>query len=447
MAIEELGESLLANIRSRNDKIARDNRKKERKQELLGLGAAIAVGVGNKMLADRTASFLDNEEILASNVLFKNASKGKIEAEQELANIKSQANGNALQYYTDQIKPSFETEFKNKVNLDEYGTQAYDDLVNSEVKKLAQMRVDALNNLVNASKTIRSADTVTAEQARIIKNVRPSSVGNLITTGLANLFDGQSSAEREKAAVAAISQNDTNRERVIALTKAFEETGSLVNAYDFANLTVPKTAKEKRFQTVTSFNIQVIDDEAFLIEQTSVKDRFGKLPEQEQKPTASKLFEGTPDAVNSKILKAAKTSYNLAEKPQSLLTAPAYAEFVKAVHKEKITLGNIRTMAEYSTVANILQDFTQVEENLQDSSKTQLTASLVSSLAKNSISLQRQLTTGSPQEKLTALSNLKEISDLFTQMTQGSRIIQSTINGELKNVLVDEDGNPIEVLD
>ncbi len=73
MAIEELGESLLASVRSRNDKIARDNRKKERKQELLGLGAAIAVGVGNKMLADRTANFLDNEEILASNVLFKNA--------------------------------------------------------------------------------------------------------------------------------------------------------------------------------------------------------------------------------------------------------------------------------------------------------------------------------------------------------------------------------------
>lgn len=447
MAIEELGESLLASVRSRNDKIARDNRKKERKQELLGLGAAIAVGVGNKMLADRTANFLNNEEILASNVLFKNASKGKIEAEQELANIKSQSNGNALQYYTDQIKPSFETEFKNKVNLDEYGTQAYDDLVNSEVKKLAQMRVDALNNLVNASKTIRSADTVTAEQARLIKNVKPTSVGNLITTGLANLFDDQSSAEREKAAIAAIGENDTNRERVIALTKAFEETGSLVNAYDFANLTVPKTAKEERFQNVTSYDIQIIDDEAFLIEQKSVKDRFGKLPEQEQKPTASKLFEGTPNAVNSKILKAAKTSYNLADKPQSLLTTPAYAEFVKAVHKEKITLGNIRTMAEYSTVANILQDFTQVEENLQDSARTQVTSSLVGSLAKNSIALQRQLTTGSPQEKLAALSNLKEISDLFTTMTQGSKIVQMTSNGITKNVLVDENGNPLRVLD
>lgn len=447
MAIEELGESLLASVRSRNDKIARDNRKKERKQELLGLGAAIAVGVGNKMLADRTANFLDNEEILASNVLFKNASKGKIEAEQELANIKSQANGNALQYYTEQIKPSFETEFKNKVNLDEYGTQAYDDLVNSEVKKLAQMRVDALNNLVNASKTIRSADTVTAEQARLIKNVRPTSVGNLITTGLANLFDDQSSAEREKAAIAAIGENDTNRERVIALTKAFEETGSLVNAYDFANLTVPKTAKEERFQNVISYDIQIIDDEAFLIEQKSVKDRFGKLPEQEQKPTASKLFEGTPNAVNSKILKAATTSYNLADKPQSLLTTPAYAEFVKAVHKEKITLGNIRTMAEYSTVANILQNFTQVEENLQDSARTQVTSSLVGSLAKNSIALQRQLTTGSPQEKLAALSNLKEISDLFTTMTQGSKIVQMTSNGITKNVLVDENGNPLRVLD
>lgn len=447
MAIEELGESLLASVRSRNDKIARDNRKKERKQELLGLGAAIAVGVGNKMLADRTANFLNNEEILASNVLFKNASKGKIEAEQELANIKSQSNGNALQYYTDQIKPSFETEFKNKVNLDEYGTQAYDDLVNSEVKKLAQMRVDALNNLVNASKTIRSADTVTAEQARLIKNVKPTSVGNLITTGLANLFDDQSSAEREKAAIAAIGENDTNRERVIALTKAFEETGSLVNAYDFANLTVPKTAKEERFQNVTSYDIQIIDDEAFLIEQKSVKDRFGKLPEQEQKPTASKLFEGTPNAVNSKILKAATTSYNLADKPQSLLTTPAYAEFVKAVHKEKITLGNIRTMAEYSTVANILQDFTQVEENLQDSARTQVTSSLVGSLAKNSIALQRQLTTGSPQEKLAALSNLKEISDLFTTMTQGSKIVQMTSNGITKNVLVDENGNPLRVLD
>ncbi len=83
MAIEQLGESLLSNIRARNDQIARQNRKIDRKEALMALGTKLAVGVGNQMLSDKASEFLENEQFLASNALFKSAVAAKTDVASE----------------------------------------------------------------------------------------------------------------------------------------------------------------------------------------------------------------------------------------------------------------------------------------------------------------------------------------------------------------------------
>ena len=75
MAIEKLGESLLTNIRERNDQIARQNRKRQRKEDLLAMTGSALIGVGNAYLKEKTQNFLQNKDVNDSIALHKNATK------------------------------------------------------------------------------------------------------------------------------------------------------------------------------------------------------------------------------------------------------------------------------------------------------------------------------------------------------------------------------------
>ena len=75
MAIEKLGESLLTNIRERNDQIARQNRKRQRKEDLLAMTGSALIGVGNAYLKEKTQNFLQNKDVYDSIALHKNATK------------------------------------------------------------------------------------------------------------------------------------------------------------------------------------------------------------------------------------------------------------------------------------------------------------------------------------------------------------------------------------
>ncbi len=73
MGIEKFGESLLSDIRQRNDKIASEARKRERKEALILFGSKALMSIGNSMLRNKAERFAENQDILASQALFKDA--------------------------------------------------------------------------------------------------------------------------------------------------------------------------------------------------------------------------------------------------------------------------------------------------------------------------------------------------------------------------------------
>ena len=444
MAIEQLGESLLSNVRARNDQIARENRKRDRKDAIMAIGTQLAVGVGNQMLSDRASEFLQNEQFLASNALFKSAFTAKQNIADERARI-NKSGKTELAYYEDQFRPQFETLYKqNMGDLDQYGTQAYDAQITDEVRKLAQQRVDAFLKAETAASKINDVKTITSENAKAISKARPSDVGSFITRGITSLFSGKDQEQRDKEALASIMQYNTNREFAINAAQEFDRTDNLVQAYDFAKLVTPKTADDDRYQSKTTYEVKTYNDVAYLVEQEIQEDRFGVKPDIQGKPKLSVLFDEDDQTVNSKLLGSSMSSYNLSDKPQSLLTRTAYSEFVQAVHDKGIVLGNIKTYEEYSTVASILQGFTQKEVNLKDPEKSKMVSTVLSSLVSNSIDLRKTLTTGTPDEVVASISKLNAVADMLSDMTKGSTIQLSVDgNGVQRYVLYDVDGNAI----
>jgi len=71
MAIQQVGESLLADVRKRNKQEAKRLQKEEEKQALLGLGVSLAGMVGNQILESKVQNFMNNEETIQQRVAFK----------------------------------------------------------------------------------------------------------------------------------------------------------------------------------------------------------------------------------------------------------------------------------------------------------------------------------------------------------------------------------------
>jgi hypothetical protein len=73
MSSTEFGESLLANVRERNDKRAREYEKRAKKDAWKELGVRAAIGLGKSMIEQRQEQFLNHETRLANKLKVSNA--------------------------------------------------------------------------------------------------------------------------------------------------------------------------------------------------------------------------------------------------------------------------------------------------------------------------------------------------------------------------------------
>jgi len=180
-------------------------------------------------------------------------------------------------------------------------------------------------------------------------------------------------------------------------------------------MTVPKTPDEERFQTTTTHEIQTLNDVAYLIETTTQTDRYKQRPDIVSKPKATKFFGTNTEETKANVLKTANTAFNLSKEPAQLLTSPAYAEFVKAVGDKNIVLGNIKTIEQYNTVAEILQTFTVDNQNLKDTERNDAIKAILSSFVSNSISTQGILAKGTDDEVEDAVTKIIELGTLLKE--------------------------------
>lgn len=412
MSIDKLGESLLSGVRERNDRIASESRRRERKQALILYGSKALMSIGNSFLRNKAERFADKQEILGSQALFKDATNAASSVmDEHTAMMKSEKGKvNPVEYEKDLIRPTFEAQFKMNADPSEVGTTAYQQLVEKELTTIAKQRIDKRNELLSAAKKLKSTEEFNLDAANAIRSAKSLTVGGAVTNAITGLFEGTSRADREQLAIKAIQENDPNRKRVLTLMEEYNKTKNLVTAYDYANVIVPKTPKEERFQDVSTYQVKTSGSSLYVIKQKIIKDRFGILPDKQEKPEVEVADKNQTDTIT---LDSMKSNFNFATQAKTILNTEHLENFVREVGAQNIQLTNIASPKEYGKVSDIFQDVMERNGALKDQYNDDLSKTLLNGLVSNNTDIIVKLGTGDQEEAFDILEQIAELAEQF----------------------------------
>ena len=407
MGIEKIGESILSNVRAQNAKTKRSNRKRQTRDDLWSIFGGVAVGVGNSLLKRSTESFLQNKEVYDSIALHKNATQVGASAFAEVETI-NKSGKSQLQWQMDSLRPSFEAGLKEKTPNLEEGTDYFNTYVTENLRPLAQNIVDARNNLVADARTLKDTPTYNSEVAKKIQRASPSSVGQYVTNGLANLFSGKSSAQIELESRESILKSPQlqNAERVKEFKEEYERTKDVVAAFDFANAVVPVTPKEERTTSRPNYEVLNLGGKIVLVEQEIDIDTFTKKETKSKVPEVTTLEE--KDVDKSVVLKARQSAFNFSKDGNTMLNQDHFKNFLRDVQDKGITLP-AKTNADQDIVAKLFQTATLKKGALRDKFADGVAAALVGA------ALSEELDVNDPIGAATSISQSgREIREALT---------------------------------
>lgn len=190
MAIQEFGQSLLSDIRERNERERRRARKREEKDLLLGIGMKVADSALTSYANRKTNKFLQSETFLANNLQYKTQLK---RATLDVTDT----NGNAedanflLNKYLPETLARFQAIAPASASATDIKSQAMYEAQRRAEERLAELndeRVKAARSLVSSSGGSETAyrDAVIASRSSGGIRGLVTGFGNLITGGTAH---------------------------------------------------------------------------------------------------------------------------------------------------------------------------------------------------------------------------------------------------------------------
>ena len=126
----EFGESLLASLQQRQDKIARDARKRAKKDAWKRLGVEVLIGAGKSLIENRQQEFLNNETNLANKMKIKTANDIATQVSQTEAAANGYEGGRDL-FFQQKAKKSVNDYLQSQYPSGSYNQTDYDVLSNT----------------------------------------------------------------------------------------------------------------------------------------------------------------------------------------------------------------------------------------------------------------------------------------------------------------------------
>ena len=377
MAIEQLGESLLSDVRKRNEQAAKRARKQEEKNALLGLGVNLLGKIGNQVLSDKMTTFLNKESILTENAQFKAATNvanfwsPRIEAV-------NKSGKNAVDYYYETMRPVFEERAKAEMDFGIAGDIGQNDaLINSKALELAEKEAERHNNAVKLIDKLGTKEEFDARVALVAKSARPTDLFDMGYKTIKRAFSGKSQDQIDAEAIDALqnSKNALTAEEVLAFQERYEETGSLVQSYDYAKFAAEAAKKEVNenvlFDVVKTDVPEIVDGKYIVVTmeekirrsdgRTMSKKVVDKVDEKGNKVPAVTIRDLDPEGLGDLTLKDRISQFNYAKDARDSLTPEGYKQFVKAAQDQGILLTNIKTLDEYRRAGDVYRDFNTEE--------------------------------------------------------------------------------------
>lgn len=382
MAIEQLGESLLSDIRTRNAQAAKRARKQEEKNALIGLGVNLLGKIGNQMLSDKMTTFLNNEKMLTENAQFKAATN--------VANIWSprieavnKSGKDAVDYYYETMRPVFEEQAKAEIDFGSVGDAGqYNALINSKVRELAEeeaKRHDKATKLIGKLGTKEEFD---ARVALVAKSARPTNLFDMGYKTIKRTLSGKSQDQLDAEAIDALQNSKAAlaAEELLAFQERYKETGSLVQSYDYAKLAAELEEiqdKDSLVSTSIEDKLEVRENRIFSYAVETKKYRnngeliskkiVDKKDDKGNSVPAITITDQTdPKELEEMDLKSRITQFNFATDAKAALKPAAYTRFVKEVQDSTgVLISNIKTLDEYNKVSKLYTKYIN-EDNLVD---------------------------------------------------------------------------------
>lgn len=228
--IRQFGESLLADVRKRNDDLYKRQKKEAYKMALLQTGVSLI----NNTVQDKAAQFLASEEAMAARVKQK---RGVDDARFFISQQdKIDSSGKtAEEFFEEQMLPYATELAKEQFKEENFNPDSYNAYIRQQVRVLAQQRAQQHNQGYEAANQLSSPEDFAAFQ--LLHSSKEKSAFDWVAGSIRNLFTGKDRAEIDRETIEAISNSPEiqRAETVTALRKAFNQTGSVSIAQDIAS--------------------------------------------------------------------------------------------------------------------------------------------------------------------------------------------------------------------
>ena len=376
MAIEQLGESLLSNVRSYNERIASENRKRQRQAQMLGLGLKAAQSIGNQLLADSAEEFFKNEEIYNATAQQQSALQ-KVKTINNVYNQIESENITVEDYFYNQYKDAFKAQYSERMNIEaDKLPSAYTTIIDNQAREMAKKRAIDFNEAKALADKVGTADQWRENLKLSANKAIPKNLFEAGTKAVANFFTGRTNEEIEEEALLAITEGKLakNAEALNTFWKAYSKTRDLNSAFDFTTL-VHDDVSEDDFMKQRKEGVEIVtsDGVAYVLETVEVEDEFGNTEKtykvgSDGKPTAKPVF--TPDSSDDDVeldsLNTLNGIFNYGTDAKSQLTNVAFSAFAKEALDKGINIQSPKTVKEYNDLSDLYSTYLLDEKNIQN---------------------------------------------------------------------------------
>ena len=377
MAIEQFAESLLSSQRDRQDKLASQQRKQERKEALIGLGVKGVMSLANTALKDKAESFLQNEKVLAARSQYKsgvNTASVILDEQKQIA----ESGQSAYQYFEKIMRPIYKGKAIEYAPPEVSGDERlFDQFITTNLKPLVEQRVEQHNAGLKIAGTMGDMATFDADLLKKVKNARPVNIVDYASRAAINFFKGKSSVETEADVLSAIENSKFGKdaEAMLAFKERYAETKNATSAFNYASLIFPESIAEEKpdEQVTTEKTLAEINGITHEITTTTRKNSItGKVMTDplDIKPMGD-MTKMTADK-ERQIVKGLNSVFNVIKDANAQFTPQAYSSYLKeaddALGKDK-SLGSDLNLEEHKKVMDVYTKFATNDNNLKDQFK------------------------------------------------------------------------------
>jgi len=188
MAIQQFGESLLSDIRKRNERERRRARKRAEKDAMLGLGIAVAGKIGEQIFSKNTQEFLQNEDFMAQNIAYKTNLKNA-NKDNKRYSAYEQDNNYFVAEFIEKNQASYEAAAAQLNPL--YSKQELNKRIMLDAQAYSEEQADILKNRIGAArKFIETSGNDENAYVNLVKAERPTGFIDAAVKGLGNFVTG-----------------------------------------------------------------------------------------------------------------------------------------------------------------------------------------------------------------------------------------------------------------